>query len=158
MESGEFSLQQNFVVQRKVGKLVEVWVRRFDSVLEVNAFRHALYVTFVEGGTPAVQVADFRSTAVFSQDIASSWLEVMRWEHTRLQRAAVLLERGNATFNLQVERLINESGGSGLRHVFYRQSELQQWMSSAMSTQERMRAFEVLTVSPLSKARRTHAA
>jgi hypothetical protein len=133
-----------FTVRRRVGRLLEIRVlhlRHVDQLLRLsttilNEARALPSRTIVFG--------DYRRTLPFSQDVADRWSRDMRGYNVGLALSAILLAPSNATFNLQIERVIR-CAGNPWRRTFYDVRELRDWVATRATRDELAQLDELLS-------------
>ncbi len=97
----------------------------------------------------AVLCTDLRATNLFSPEVASKIINLMRGDNPRVERNAVL---GNesALLTLQVQRLLIEAGSPGRRRIFTDPAPLVAWLAEVLEEHERARleAFLAMAAAP----------
>jgi hypothetical protein len=130
-----------WTVERYAGSVVEVFVRRLDSTMEVERFSHALYNLSV--ATPdAILVVDLRAPTIFSDEVASAVVALMVRVNAVRKKTAILFLHERAIFGLQLGR-ITKQAGDPRRRTFTDPAALINWLDPDLTTSEkaRIRAF-----------------
>jgi hypothetical protein len=130
-----------FTVRRCVGRIVELRVTRLRHVDDVVALEAR-----VGEASPverAIIFADYRSAKPCPQALADEWARLMRVYNGRLARSAILLDRENIAFNMQMERIVR-CAGSPARRTFDDPVALRRWLSSESTEAELSRLDELL--------------
>jgi hypothetical protein len=96
-------------VEARVGRLVEARFVSLADVDEVSRFERAMADGFAAAGGRAVVCADWRQANILRPDVAERLLALLQRGNPFVERSAILLAPGHATFSLQVERLVREA-------------------------------------------------
>jgi hypothetical protein len=75
---------------------------------------------------------------IFAPDVADAVLGLLTRTSPKMEKSAILLPKGAATFHLQMERLVRESKHPG-RRTFRDPAELKAWVSGSLTAPERER-------------------
>jgi hypothetical protein len=118
------------------GRIVEVRVRRLGDLDDVACLNAQVHEAIRRAGPGALIYADHRFASPVGRDVADAWARGMRAGNRGVAHSAILLDPDNATFNLQLERIVRCTGHSD-RRVFRCRVELQQWLESRMTDDER---------------------
>lgn len=132
-----------FTVERNVGRLVEVRVESLRSSSDAEAFIRAIRGAIVEAAPARIVVcADHRAVPIYTQAVSDRLVELFTSINQGIDRAGLIVARTNATFSLQIERIVRESQNP-LRRVFYDPDTVTAWLSEVLTEPEvaRMRAF-----------------
>jgi hypothetical protein len=135
--------QAEFTATRKVGRLVECRLVWLDDTEDVAVFQRLMLEAFTSAGPHSVICADWRQALVFPPRVSDALLDLLRRGNRELSRSAVLLSASDATFGLQVERLIREAGNPN-RRSFRATEPALAWLSEVLTPAERIRASAFL--------------
>lgn len=129
-----------------VGRLVEVRVSSMRTLDEAMHYLSDLRGLFARLRGPLVNCADLRrnATEVYSQEVADTLIKTVTLLNSRVERAALILPRNNATFHLQTERMVRTSGHPN-RRSFVEPAQAKAWLSPVLSAEERARLEEFLS-------------
>jgi hypothetical protein len=135
--------REPFAVRLHVGRLIELQV--FDLLFpeDVRLVSETLLLASAAIAGPAILIADCRAAAPFSQEVGDAWSRAMRRYNPKVERSALLLDRANETFNLQIDRVVR-CAGSPQRRWFHEVAEARSWLSEIMSASEVARLDVVL--------------
>lgn len=132
---------QHFLVERRVGRVIEARVWALDDVDAANRYAAALagVVSELPGGTTAILCADHRFAALYPQPVTDRLLELFRQMNDRLERVAILAHPRQATFYMQLSRLVRQAGKEE-RRVFRETEDALDHLAPVLSTAEIDRA------------------
>jgi hypothetical protein len=138
-------------VQNVVGRLVEITMHAHDATeAQVDAFRLKLKVAvgnaLLSPSKRIAVVADLRGVNVVAPRIADFIVEVMRKDDHYLERSGLLLTP-NATFGLQMDRVMREAANAGRRR-FDAPEALSLWLGECLSSDETARLATFLHEGP----------
>ncbi|HLK35582.1 MAG TPA: hypothetical protein VKU41_02440, partial [Polyangiaceae bacterium] len=105
-----FAPATEYTATSRVGRVIEIRVRRLASRLDVQKLRDALYVALGQAGRGAVICADLRGVGPLSREVSDAWSRAMRAANRDIARSCLLLDPSNVTFNLQIERIVRCAG------------------------------------------------
>jgi hypothetical protein len=112
---------------------------------QVGQIQMAMAKTLERVGSRAIICADWRNIDVFAPEIAERVIAMLTVTNPRLACSAILLEPRNATFNLQVERVIRDAA-SPVRKSFRDQEKLLAWFAGFSEPAELESAREFLSL------------
>jgi hypothetical protein len=95
----------------------------------------------------SVICADWRGALVLPPAASDALLELLRQGNGFFERSAVLLPAEDATFGLQVERLVREAQNRA-RRTFRAATPLLDWLGEVLTPAERKRAAEFIALGP----------
>ena len=132
---------QNFLVERRVGRVVEARVWSLDDVETADRYSVALakVVADLPEGTTGILCADHRFAAIYPQPVTDRLLHLFRQMNTRLERVAILAHPRQATFYMQLCRIVREAGKRE-RRVFKETLEALDHIAPVLSSEEVVRA------------------
>jgi len=78
---------------------------------------------------------DLTDARTFAPETAERFVQVMKADNPRLERSALLLGSGSATFTLQLERMLREAN-SPVRRTFHDAAELVEWLRPLLEPAE----------------------
>jgi hypothetical protein len=136
------SVGGSFHVARNVGRLIELRPEPLNSVDVVSALGNAIRAVVRQLGTDAVFCVDWRRLRLLAPEVADALTSVMKGGNGRVVRSAALIGE-NATFGLQVERLI-KAADSASRRAFRNPKELLDWLGEVTTPEETERARQFL--------------
>ena len=124
-----------YAVRARVGRLLEVQV--FDIALpeDVARLNEQLLAEAAKVSAPPILLADHRAAGPFPQEVGDAWSRAMRHFNATIERSAILLERDNETFNLQIARVVR-CAGSPRRRCFFEPPELRAWLAEVATPAE----------------------
>lgn len=131
-----------YKIDNAVGRLIEVRLASPLSLDEVHRFAAEL-----KGAVDAVQghyvgVVDITRAELFPAPVAEALIQLLSRGAGQVDRTAVLVGE-NATFSLQVERIIRNSASPN-RRAFRDAGELRDWLREVLSVEERVRLARFL--------------
>jgi hypothetical protein len=134
-----------FTVERQVGRLVEARVRELKNRQAADAYFQAITAAVVDAPSPhrAVICADHRPVVIYPPVVADRLVELFTSVNKRVERAALIVARSNATVSLQIERIVRESDNAN-RRVFYDVEPAQAFLSEVLSAAEKARVRRFL--------------
>jgi hypothetical protein len=137
--SGEFE------VVRKVGRIVEIYLHNLRSAADVDAIG-AAFLTAAGDLPRVIIVGDYRRASTLSPDVADRFVQVFSRSNPRIERSALLVLPEQATFQMQVERMVREANNPS-RRTFRDAWALETWLAEILVPDERARVHEMLTQS-----------
>jgi hypothetical protein len=140
-----------YTIENRVGRLIELRVESPVTEEELLQFRdRTAKATKSIKGLLAV-CTDLVGATVFTQPVATRWIEIIRQESPIVERTAVLVGEG-AVFSMQVERIIRQAGYKN-RRAFLAPATLMSWLGEILTMRERARAEQFLREGAESRAR-----
>jgi hypothetical protein len=135
----------DYTAECRVGRLVEARLNGLRSIDAVTQFWEALRQAFAVAGPHAVICADWRGAHVMAPEVAAEMISLLSKGNAHLERSAVLLAPGHATFSLQVERVMRVANNPS-RRTFRDPFEMERFLAEVLgpgerAVRERMRAF-----------------
>jgi hypothetical protein len=134
--------ERSWTVEKVVGHLIEVRVRRLDTVEEVKRFADAI-VKLASLTPDAVAIVDLRAPVVFPQPVATAVIELMTRATKVRRKTAIMLASEHAVFSMQLGRLVRQVGDAK-RQTFNDPNELLSWVSESLTEAEAKRAKEFI--------------
>ncbi|HEU4406090.1 MAG TPA: hypothetical protein VFS43_12550 [Polyangiaceae bacterium] len=106
-----------YFVERRVGRLIEARIWSLGSAAEVDAYARdlAAAVTLTPRGVRPVLCADHRPVVIYNQAVADRLAKLLSAMNHRLERAALLVAPTNATFAMQLGRIVREANNPARR-------------------------------------------
>ena len=134
-----------FTVDRQHGRLVEARVQELPNRAEADAYYEAITAAVVAIPLPdkAIIFADHRPVLIYPPAVADRLVELFTSVNRRVERAALMVARTNATVSMQIERIVRESQNPH-RRVFYDAAPCESFLSDVLSPMERMRLRKLL--------------
>jgi hypothetical protein len=127
----------------RTGRLVEVRIGRLASTEDVEWLDTVFFAAMNVVGAGAVICADHRFASPLPSYLADAWAGSMRRNNRTLARSAILLDPANATFNLQIERIVR-CAGSDERRMYVDREGLYEWLDGRLTADERAALREFL--------------
>jgi hypothetical protein len=117
--SGPTSARQRYVIENRVGRLIEarVFVLRTREDVEEYSRDLGIQVMRIPRSIRPILCADHRPVSVYAQPVADRLVELFVNMNVRLERVAVVVARSNATLAMQLQRIVREAGYSARRVV-----------------------------------------
>ena len=135
---------ENFSLATKVGRLVEARVFALRSRKDVEHYGDAFgtHLMRLPQGMKAILCADHRPVSIYAQEVADRLLEMFKPLNAHLERVAILAAPSNATFAMQLDRIVRAAGYAA-RKVVYAPDEAVQHLAPVLTPQElkRVRTF-----------------
>lgn len=134
-----------FTVDRQQGRLVEAHVKELPDRAAADAYYQAITAAVLGVAAPqkAVIFADHRAVLIYPPDVADRLVELFTSVNRRVERAALMVSRTNATVSLQIERIVRESANPH-RRVFYEPVPCEAFLNEVLSPVERTRLRRLL--------------
>jgi hypothetical protein len=133
------------IVQRRVGRLVEIRMEPPITYAEAVIFAVELQNTVKRMTERFVGVADFSRVHIFPQEVVSTHVDCMRALNAKVERTGVLIA-SSPTLSLQTARLLRD-GSNPKRRAFTKPDELCLWLSEVLTPPEQAR-LKVFLASP----------
>ena len=134
-----------------MGRLVEVRVYGLRTVSDVADYERELRGVFARHPGLLIGCCDTRppnnAVEVHPPDVAEALVGLLSRGNPRLEKSAILLPRGQATFYLQMDRLVRMAKHPD-RRTFHEPAELKAWLSGSLDARERARLDEFLSERP----------
>jgi hypothetical protein len=118
------------------GRLVAVRIGRLASIEDVESLDSAVASAAKLAGPEVIICGDHRFASPLPSDIADLWSGAMRRNNRTVVRSAILLDPANATFNLQMERIVRCAGKQD-RRVFIERAAVYEWLDDHLNDEER---------------------
>ncbi len=132
-----------FLIRCPVGRLVTTRAVQVRSVEEARSIRAAVGQAIMGRASGVIMCTDWRAIRVFAPEVADALLDMFKGTNARVIRGALLLPSGNATFGLQLERLLREAGNSA-RRAFRDTDAMLAWLGEVLDDDEARSAAEFL--------------
>jgi len=129
-------------IENAVGRLIEVRLASPLSLEEVHQFAQDYKRTVSSVPGRYVGVVDITRAELFPAPVAEALIQLMSRAAEQVDRTAVLIGE-NATFSLQVERIIRNAA-SPHRRAFRGPVELREWLREVLGAEERVRLARFL--------------
>jgi len=137
-------LAENFSLATKVGRLVEARVFGLRSRKDVEDYGHAFgtHLMRLPQGMRAILCADHRPVNIYVQEVADRLMEMFKPLNAHLERVAIVSAPSNATFAMQLDRIVRAAGYAA-RKVVYAPDDAVQHLAPVLTPQElkRVRTF-----------------
>lgn len=144
MSYGQNGSEPSFVVQVAVGRLIETRLVALPRVEDVRLVTLSMREALARVSGPAVVCTDWRAADVFAPDVADALIGMLTHTSSRIQRGAILITEGRATFGLQVERVLRE-GKNPERRAFRKLDAMLAWLAEVLEPEEASHAKAFLT-------------
>ncbi|MEW5847678.1 MAG: hypothetical protein AB2A00_02650 [Myxococcota bacterium] len=106
------------------------------SMDDVAQLGPALFGFIKAIGTRVVALVDLRQCGVVPTEVAEQFIQMLKKDNPVMERSAFLLDSGQATLGLQVERIIREAGNPN-RRSFRTATEAVTFVSEVVTPEER---------------------
>ena len=126
---------ENFVVDCKVGRLVQTRLRSLQNARQVMQVQIAMAQALERAGKGAVVCSDWRMVDVFSPEVCDALVTMLTVTSGLVRRGAILLQPQKATFSLQVERVLRD-GHNPERRSFRDSEKLLTWLAEVLEPGE----------------------
>lgn len=131
-----------YSIENPVGRLIEVRLASPLSLEEVHRFAEDFKGTVTGVHGRYVGVVDITRAELFPAPVAEALIHLLSRAAEQVDRTAVLIGE-NATFSLQVERIIRNSA-SPHRKAFRAAEPLRDWLREVLGAAERVRLARFL--------------
>jgi hypothetical protein len=135
-----------YFVSCRVGRLIEARLKWLNGPADVARLQTTMLEVFAKAGPHGVICADWREAVVFRPEVGDALVELLRRGNRQINRSAVLLSAADATFGLQIERLLREAQNPQ-RRSFRAAEPMLTWLGEVLSPEERERATAFLAES-----------
>lgn len=134
-----------FTVERHAGRLLEarVFALWSEADAEEYANKFQLVARAFPAGAKPVLLADHRPVRVYPTAVAVRLVELFTTMNLSLERAALLVTRGNVPLTLQLQRLV-ESADYSARRLFSEPADALAHVSAVLDPAEAARAASFL--------------
>ncbi|MCC6554525.1 MAG: hypothetical protein IT372_16220 [Polyangiaceae bacterium] len=131
-----------FTVERRVGRLVEVRVQSIRTRADAELFMREVMACVSRTPTRSILCADHRSVPIYPRDVVNQLIALFASVNPHVDRAGILIAPSNATFSMQIERILREAQ-SPHRRMFYDPDQMVAWLAEILTEAEavRMRTF-----------------
>ncbi|MGE0791628.1 MAG: hypothetical protein AB7S26_38490 [Sandaracinaceae bacterium] len=136
----------NFVVERRVGRVVEARVHQLLTREDADRYGVAV-LERARGPRDPVLCADHRYASVYPPPAADRLIELFRPNNSVFQRIAIVVSPTNATLLMQLRRLATEARWEH-RRVFREADEAATFLSHVLDADETRRMREFLAARP----------
>jgi hypothetical protein len=144
---------ENFSLATKVGRLVEARIFALRTRKDVDDYGDAFgtHLMRLPQTGRAILCADHRPVSIYAQEVADRLLEMFKPLNAHLERVAILTAPTNATFAMQLDRIVRAAGYAA-RKVVYAPEDAVQHLAPVLTPQElqRVRSFLEEYPSPMS--------
>ena len=137
-----------FSAECPVGRLVEARLTHLRTIEDVHAFQRTLRAAFESSEGRSVICADWRIAKIVAPDVAEALIGLLRTGNAFFERSAILLRNADATFSLQVERVVREAN-SPARRTFRDRDKMRAWLGAVLREDERHHMGTFLGGAPL---------
>lgn len=136
-----------FTTVIQTGRLYEHRILSIESLQELEALGARAREVMGAHGGKVVVCADYRHLRVMKPEYASMWVEKIKGVSPNVERSAILIPPGQATFGLQVERMVKDAGAQ-MRRAFRDAEEMAEWLGEVLTPAERTRLTAFLKEAP----------
>lgn len=145
----------NYLVETRVGRLVEARVFRLNTADEVDHYIGVIgaAVDRLPAGSTGVLCADHRPAEIYPQPVTDRLTELFQVMNARLSRVAIVTGPEKATLYMQMRRIARAANYEA-RQVFQETAPAVQHLAVALSRAELARAREFLASFPESRDKR----
>ncbi|MET0592225.1 MAG: hypothetical protein ABW133_05970 [Polyangiaceae bacterium] len=140
---------ENFSLATKVGRLVEARITSLKTRKDVEEYGDAFgtHLMRIPQGVRAILIADHRPVSIYAQEVADRLLEMFKPLNAHLERVAIITAPSNATFAMQLDRIVRAAGYAA-RKVVYAPEEAVQHLAPVLTPQELKRVRQFLDEYP----------
>jgi hypothetical protein len=140
---------ENFSLATKVGRLVEARIFSLKTKKDVEEYGDAFgtHLMRIPAGVRAILCADHRPVSIYAQEVADRLLEMFKPLNAHLERVAIVTAPSNATFSMQLDRIVRAAGYAA-RKVVYAPEEAVQHLAPVLTPQELKRVRQFLDEYP----------
>ena len=133
-------------IDNLAGRLVEVRLASPLSLEEVHQFalEYKAKASAIHG--KYVGVVDITHATLFPAPVAEALIQLLSRAAEQVERTAVLVGEGGATFGMQVERIIRNAASPN-RRAFRTVEPLRDWLREVLTVEERVRLARFLVES-----------
>lgn len=112
-------MADDYTIANRVGRVIEARVFGLRTADDATRYSRALaaQVLSMPAAPGPVLCADHRPVRIYPQPAADRLVELFQAMNTRLTRIAIIVSESNATFSLQLQRLVREAGYANRRVV-----------------------------------------
>jgi len=133
-------------IEHVAGRLVEVRLASPLSLDEVHQFALEYTKKASEIHGKYVGVVDITHATLFPAPVAEALIQLLSRAAEQVERTAVLVGEGGATFGMQVERIIRNAASPN-RRAFRSVDALREWLREVLTVEERVRLARFLVES-----------
>jgi hypothetical protein len=128
-----------------VGRLSEARIFALRSRKDVEDYATAFgtHLIRLPHGTQAILCADHRPVTIYAQEVADQLLEMLKPLNVHLERVAIVAAPSNATFAMQLDRIVRAAGYAA-RKVVSAPEDAIQHLAPVLTPQELKRVREFL--------------
>lgn len=126
-----------YTIENRVGRFVELRVESPVTEEELLQFHETLAKVCKPIKGQIALCTDLCGATVFTQPVASRWIEIIKQESPTVERNAILVGEG-AVFSMQTERIIRQAGYKN-RKAFLSPTALTAWLGEILTERERRR-------------------
>jgi len=119
----------------KVGRVVELRVEALHTAEDVEAYAKAIDRVVSASRERAIICADHRPVGIYSPAVTDALVAMFTTLNSRIERAALIASPTNATFVLQLQRIVREAENSQ-RRVFLDPHKMVIWLSDVLTRHE----------------------
>jgi hypothetical protein len=140
---------ENFSLVTNVGRLIEARIFALRTRKDVEDYGDAFgtHLMRLPQGMRAILCADHRPVTIYAQEVADRLLEMFKPLNAHLERVAIVAAPSNATFAMQLDRIVRAAGYAA-RKVVYASEEAVQHLAPVLTPQELKRARTFLEEYP----------
>lgn len=117
----------SFTCERRVGRVIELRVFELRDTDAVNAYAQATLAEMHKTPGNVFICADHRPARIYPAAVTNGLVGLFTKINPRLERAALLLTETNATFAMQVQRIVSTASHAE-RQVFFSPEPLVAWL------------------------------
>ncbi len=134
-----------FVVARPAGRLLAIRVEALADTVAVTRFRDAIVARLKElpYKEQGIICADHRQVKIYHPDVSEALAKMFFGLNPRLLRAGIVIAESNATFWLQMQRVVKEASLEQ-RQAFRDAQACATWLEEVLTQEERLAARQHL--------------
>jgi len=132
-----------FTIDVKMGRLLEFRAMEPSMPEDLDVERQRMTHFFQTIPGKVVVCADFSRATIFSPEVATKVVDVLRYDNPRIERSGFLVS-DSAIFSLQLERLVNQAGNPA-RKCFRDPFDLKVFLGPNLTHEEHSRLAQFLS-------------
>jgi hypothetical protein len=124
-----------YSVRISVGRVLELTVASPFESTDFRPFQTLVRDAIQSAPSKVIACSDLRRATVFTQDIVTGMVDLMRSDNPKIERSGFLIA-GSAVFTMQMERIIRGANNPA-RRTFRNSVECVSWLSEVLNPAER---------------------
>jgi hypothetical protein len=124
-----------YSVRISVGRLLELTLSSPFESADLKPFQALVRDVLQASPNKVIACSDLRRATVFTQDIVTGLIDLMRSDNPKIERSGILIA-GSAVFTMQMERIVRSSDHPD-RRTFRNTVDCITWLSDLLDPPER---------------------